>query len=356
MIVGDEHQLAPTVKDQRADWDGLSCSLLARPNRNHKGLGHVIMLGIQYRMHPDIQSFPNIQYYDGALLCGLTIPPPTVEGLPWPPCKGMRPGTEDSGEFEYDQDPVHRVLYIHRSGQETPNGNSPSNQMQANAVEYILDEVHGIYTGRTPTVLVLTPYRGQRELLSHTLAKCRNERIQVSTIDAAQGQEADLVIITFVRANATGSVGFTDDAKRLNVAITRAKAGVVIIGHLATSLAACTSGFASLLHDLRKQGAIYQDARSRTDPLMCPLTKEDFNKYEKQFPVDTIDAQRRRKREGKDRALQSDNRDVTRAPEGDIKHVVASTRRHLAAPTTSMTFLLAMSHVCSFEHRVVYNT
>ena len=62
MIVGDEHQLAPTVKDQRAELNGLSCSLPARPNRNHKGLQHIVMLEIQYRMHPDIQSSPNKQY------------------------------------------------------------------------------------------------------------------------------------------------------------------------------------------------------------------------------------------------------------------------------------------------------
>ena len=67
--------------------------------------------------------------------------------------------------------------------------------------------------------------------------------MKVSTVYAAQGQEADLVIISFVRANATGIAGFTDDAKRFDLAITRAKAGVVIVGHLATSLAASTSGF-----------------------------------------------------------------------------------------------------------------
>ena len=75
MVVGDEHQLAPTVRDRRADWDGLSCSLLARLNREHKGLNHIIMLEIQYRMHPDIQSFPDTQNYDRALLCGLTQAP-----------------------------------------------------------------------------------------------------------------------------------------------------------------------------------------------------------------------------------------------------------------------------------------
>ena len=58
------------------------------------------------------------------------------------------------------------------------------------------------------------------------------------TVDSSQGQEADLVIISMVRCNPTGRVGFTNDARRLNVAIARARAGVVIIGHLPTSRAA----------------------------------------------------------------------------------------------------------------------
>ena len=70
MIVGDEHQLAPTVKDQRAEWDGLICSHLARRNRNRKGFKHFVMLEVQYRMHLDIQRFPNVQYYDGVFKCG----------------------------------------------------------------------------------------------------------------------------------------------------------------------------------------------------------------------------------------------------------------------------------------------
>lgn len=83
--------------------------------------------------------------------------------------------------------------------------------------------------------------------------------ITVSTVDAAQGQEADLVIISLVKANSSGKVGFTDDARRLNVAaVTRAKAGVVMIGHLATSLAASSPGFRTLLHDLKMQGGIFE--------------------------------------------------------------------------------------------------
>ena len=62
------------------------------------------------------------------------------------------------------------------------------------------------------------------------------------------------MIISFVSANATGSVGFKDDAKRLNVSIARAKAGVIIVGHLATSLAASTSGFGSPLRATHARG------------------------------------------------------------------------------------------------------
>ena len=74
----------PTVKCQKAEWDGLSCSLLARLNRSHRALDHLIMLEIQYRMHPDIQRFPNIQFYGGALKCCLRTVPEQVDGIPWP--------------------------------------------------------------------------------------------------------------------------------------------------------------------------------------------------------------------------------------------------------------------------------
>ena len=137
MIVGDEHQLAPTVRDQRAEWDGLSCSLFARLNREHKGLSHVVMLVIQYRMHPAIQSFPNTQYYDNALRCGLTDAPNPVDGIPWPRRRSgsNRPGSSHTGDMAAEPDPRHRVLYVHCSGEETNEGFSPSNEMQVGAVE-----------------------------------------------------------------------------------------------------------------------------------------------------------------------------------------------------------------------------
>ena len=357
MIVGDEHQLAPTVKDQRAEWEGLSCSLLARLNRTHSGLEHVVMLAIQYRMHPDIQRFPNSQYYDNTLQCGLNYWPAAIRGIAWP-AKGEgpdRPGSAHTGIKTDEAVPCHRVLYVHCSGEETKDGNSPSNEMQATAVEYMLDRVHYEYPAdRTPRILVLTPYRGQHTILTQRLAKYGNSRLVVSTIDAAQGQEADLVIISLVRANATGKVGFTDDARRLNVAITRAKAGVVIVGHLATTLAAGTSGISALLHDLRIQAAVYR-YNPETAPPLKPLPASDFDMYDQEFPAETTDARNRRKRDAQDWANLGDNPNEERAEEADIAAATRRARDQLTTLTSSKSFVLAMAHVCSLKQRIKYS-
>ena len=163
------------------------------------------------------------------------------------------------------------------------------------------------------------------------------------------------MIISLVRANATGSVGFTDDAKRLNVAITRAKAGVIIVGHLATTLAAGTSGIASLLHDLRMQGAIFEYARPEANHPLTLMTKDDYDSYDSEFSVETLEARNRRKRDAQDRILPRDTREVKRAPEDDIRHAVENTRRHLEALTNSTSFILAMSHVCSLKQKIEYS-
>ena len=103
------------------------------------------------------------------------------------------------------------------------------------------------------------------------------------------------------------------------------------------------------------QGAIYEYKHEKANPPMVMMSKEDFNKHEGEFPADTIEEQRRRKREGKDRAPHGDTYDIERAPESDIKHAVERTKRHLTALTKSTSFMLAMSHVCSLEQRIENN-
>ena len=71
---------------------------------------------------------------------------------------------------------------------------------------------HYYNQGKSPEILILTPYRAQHNLISKMITRHNPNNVRVSTIDAAQGQEADIVIISFVRANASGNAEFTDDA------------------------------------------------------------------------------------------------------------------------------------------------
>ena len=126
---------------------------------------------------------------------------------------------------------------------------SPTNCARAEVARHLLSLMDA---DSKEKIMILAPYRGQVKLLERYIRKQR-KRIIISTIDAAQGQEADLVIVSLVRANARGLVGFVDDGRRLNVSITRAKAGVIIVGHLFTTLHATTSGLPQLLNAERPQ-------------------------------------------------------------------------------------------------------
>lgn len=237
------------------------------------------MLETQYRMYTDIQRFPNLQYYGGLLRSGLKSEPAKIAGIPWPairndaPKEGKEVSNEGDGAFVADGQPTHRMMFVHCHGAEE-SGHSPTNPMQVEAVQFVIGRASHANPPATK-ILVLSPYRAQVDLLTRPLQRPQRENIFVSTVDAAQGQEADLVIISFVRANGGGKVGFTDDARRPNVAISRAKAGVIIIGHLATSLAASASGFITPLHDLKQQGGIYEYKAVDSEEIMRCMSNKD---------------------------------------------------------------------------------
>ena len=99
------------------------------------------MVDVQYRMHPDIQRFPNIQFYDGALKCGLRTVLEQVIGIPWPRAgKTEYKGGQDTGQLTPEQEPHHRMLYIHCEGQEStePNSSSLVNEEQADAAAHVV--------------------------------------------------------------------------------------------------------------------------------------------------------------------------------------------------------------------------
>ena len=107
--------------------------------------------------------------------------------------------------------------------------------------------------------MILSPYKAQVKLLEGLFRrKGLPDRVTISTIDGAQGKEADLVVVALVRANPTGRVVFTDDGRRLNVAITRARAGVVIVGHVPTAAMSTGSGMSRLVEELKDMECVLE--------------------------------------------------------------------------------------------------
>merc|ERR1712032_2620 len=169
------------------------------------------MLKVQFRMHPLISEWPSQRFYGGQLLDGVSaedrLPMP---GLAWPDAGGMAfiPSSEAEGR--------------------TPDGSSKLNHGECNAVCLLLD--HLLQYVPAEDIGVLTPYRGQVGLLKRAL----RGKVEVRTVDGYQGREKALIVMSCVRSNPEGRVGFLSDYRRLNVALTRAQRGLIVIGNRAT--------------------------------------------------------------------------------------------------------------------------
>lgn len=199
VLAGDPLQLPPTVLSRKATVLGLSRSILESAIES----GYpCTLLDTQYRMKPSIAAFSSQQFYGGKLK--------TSEAL------------KDTG--------VH-VTFIDTAGagfeeQRGPEGNSLWNEGEAGLVLQLI-EAEGLLPVETA---VITPYSAQAEAMGPLLP----QGMRCSTIDSFQGQEMKHVIISLVRSNSEGEIGFLKDYRRMNVALTRAKDTLFVIGDSAT--------------------------------------------------------------------------------------------------------------------------
>nr|CAH8825043.1 unnamed protein product [Trichobilharzia regenti] len=217
VLVGDHCQLGPVITCKKAAGAGLTQSLFER----FVLLGiRPIRLQVQYRMHPALSAFPSNVFYEGSLQNGVTAEDRCKRiDFPWP--------NQDRPMFFYCT-----------SGQEEISGNGVSylNRTEAATVEKIVTKMLKI--GVHPnTIGVITPYEGQRAYLAHYLhysgslnAKLYQE-IEIASVDAFQGREKDYIILSCVRANENQGIGFLNDPRRLNVALTRARYGLIVVGN-----------------------------------------------------------------------------------------------------------------------------
>lgn len=182
-----------------------------------------IMLSTQYRMHPGIAAFPSKQFYQGELRNAdavSALQPPA--GFDWP--------VGQSGKI-----PVAFVPTTGFDEQVTLDGTSKSNPEEAKAVMQTLRSVIDAGELEPEHVGIVTPYRGQKELIQKLIASEEQfDGVEVNTVDGYQGREKEMIVFSSVRANEDGKVGFLADWRRLNVALTRAKRGIVVFGCTAT--------------------------------------------------------------------------------------------------------------------------
>ena len=219
---GDHQQLPPTVKSMAAAKGGLADTMMQKV----VGLWPraVSLLTVQYRMNEEIMAFPSRWFYHGRLQAA----PEAADRLVSPldtPLMWLDTSTLDYEEHE-------------------GRNKSISNSQEARLVIHTLrDYIEMVSPQKIESERVdfgvITPYRGQVRLIrrllkmQHYFRKLKRH-ITVGTVDGFQGQERDVIVISLVRDNAEGSIGFLRDLRRMNVAMTRARMKLIIVGNAET--------------------------------------------------------------------------------------------------------------------------
>jgi len=219
ILIGDQCQLPPTVLSDVAETENLGESLFTRLVT--QGV-RPVLLDTQYRMHPLIAEFASAAFYNGRLQNGVShIHRKPPDGFPWP----------------QRQMPVAFVNL--EKGEEKREGSSYINPAEAEKTLWSLLEVCKNDTLGPDDVGIVTPYKGQVNFIKKLirerpgLARFRTG-LEVESVDGFQGQEKEVIIFCAVRNNREGKVGFLSDWRRLNVMLTRARRGVIVIGSRST--------------------------------------------------------------------------------------------------------------------------
>ena len=223
ILAGDHCQLPPTIKCIEAARGGLGRTLLEKVVLHKPET--VSLLKIQYRMHEDIMRFPSRWFYHDEL-----------EAAPEVKYRGILDFDTpvswiDTSELDLQEKAVAEGTGRLNTGEAELLVRELNNFMERIGIRRILEE--HIDFG------VISPYRAQVHYLRHLLKKepffrpCRR-LITVHTVDGFQGQERDVIMISLVRANEKGQIGFLRDLRRMNVAITRARMKLLILGEAVT--------------------------------------------------------------------------------------------------------------------------
>jgi ATP-dependent RNA/DNA helicase IGHMBP2 len=219
VLAGDHCQLPPTVVSRAAAEQGYGVSLMERVVELF-GDAVTRLLKVQYRMHEAIMMFPSVELYGGELAADPSVSGHLLRGLAG---VAASPLTETPVEFidtagaGYDEELE-------------PDGQSRLNRQEAAVVERKVRALLEAGVAATD-VAVIAPYAAQVRLLRERLPVAG---LEVDSVDGFQGREKEAVVISLVRSNPEGEIGFLGDIRRMNVALTRARRKLLVIGDSAT--------------------------------------------------------------------------------------------------------------------------
>jgi ATP-dependent RNA/DNA helicase IGHMBP2 len=244
VLAGDHKQLPPTVLSLKASEGGLARTLFARLHERF-GERAARMLTTQYRMHEAIQAFPSARFYEGRLEAAAANRRhllAEIEGVelkePWTSEPLALFDTSGCG-FEDER--------------EAGDGGSVRNPGEADLVAKIVREVLGAGVPARD-VGVIAPYSAQVAAIRDRLADEVAAGLEVATADGFQGREREAIVVSLTRSNEDREIGFLADHRRANVALTRARRALFVVGDGSTLSA--DAFFAALLEHYEKAGAL----------------------------------------------------------------------------------------------------
>ncbi len=224
ILAGDHCQLPPTVKSPEALASGLDRTLMQKIVEGHPEA--VALLGVQYRMTDAIMQFPNQEFYDGRLQSDPSVRYRSI--LDW------------DTAIEWVDTPEEADYEEQEAGDGVSRQNPAEAQLTVDTLKAYFERIgtQRILDERLDVGLI-SPYKGQVRLLRQLIRrdswwKPFRRLISINTVDGFQGQERDIILISMVRSNSEGQVGFLRDLRRMNVAITRARMKLILVGHQAT--------------------------------------------------------------------------------------------------------------------------
>ena len=223
ILAGDHCQLPPTVKDPQALRAGLGHTLMQSIVKNRSET--VSLLKVQFRMNDEIMRFSSNWFYGGMLESASEVKYRSIldfdTPIEWVNTEGLDCNEEFVGEN------YGRI-------------NKPEAELSVSQLKaYILKIGKERFLEEKIDVGLISPYKAQVQYLRQLIRKDNffkpyRSAITINTVDGFQGQERDVILISLVRANEEGQIGFLNDLRRMNVAITRARMKLIILGDVST--------------------------------------------------------------------------------------------------------------------------